>query len=136
MVQSLVTLALVGLTTAASAQSGPARIARCLHGDDESARDKTRREQAIKVAQAINTAEVVVVGPRTPKYRRPEELPHIPRLPQGFTLQFNTDGSSYSFSIKDALDGCHYAIFSDQEKFVYDGTPLTAPRVLPLTTTR
>jgi hypothetical protein len=136
MVKQFITLALVATAATASAQGGPARLARCLHGDSESADQKARRDQAIKVAQAINSAEVIAVGPQQPKYRRPEELPKIPRLPQGFTLQFNTDGASYSFSIKDTLDACHYAIFSDQEKFVYEGTPLTGPRILPLTTSR
>jgi hypothetical protein len=136
MLKSFMTFSILCLAATASAQGGPARIARCLHGDNESAEQKTRRDQAIKVAQAINTAEVVIVGPQKPKYRRPEELPNIPRLPPGFTLQFNTDGASYSFSVKDTLDACHYAIFSDQEKFVYEGTPLTGPRVLPLTTSR
>ena len=72
---------------------------------------------------------------RAPYRPEPEyDLMLIPRLPQGFALQFNTDGATYSFSVKDTLDRCNYAIFSDQEKFVYEGTPLTTPRVLPLTT--
>ena len=76
----------------------------------------------------------VVVGPPKPRYRRPEELRFIPPLPQGFALQFDTDGETYTFSIKDTADACHFAIFSDQEKFVYTGTPLTGPRVVPVGT--
>jgi len=32
--------------------------------------------------------------------------------PAGFTVQLNSDGDTYSFSIKDMLDPCHYAVFS------------------------
>ena len=127
-------IALLSIGGPASAQGEPGRSARCLHGDNESADQKTRRGQAIKVAQAINAAEVVVVGPQRPKYRRPEELRNVPPVPQGFALHFLTDGGTYSFSIKDTQDACHYAIFSDQEKLVYEATPLTGSRVMPVTT--
>jgi hypothetical protein len=129
----LFTTAMLSLAASAAAQ-GPARLARCLHGETEPAEQKTRREQAIKVAQAINSAEVKMVGPMKPTYKRPEELSNVPALPPGFALQFNTDGRTYTFSIKDTLDRCNYAIFSDQEKFVYEATPLTGARVLPLAT--
>jgi hypothetical protein len=45
---------------------------------------------------------------------------NIPRTPQGFELQFHTDGMTYSFSIKDVRDPCRYAVFSDQDKFLYE----------------
>src|SRR5262245_57614894 len=121
-------------STSASAQGGRARLAACLHGRNETTEERDRREKAVKVAHAINAAEVVVVGPPKPRYRRPEELRFIPPLPRGFELQFDTDGETYTFSIKDTLDACHFAIFSDQEKFVYTGTPLTGPRIVPLGT--
>src|SRR5262249_37430656 len=113
---------------------GGARPASCLHSSNETAEHAERRDKAIKVAQAINAAEVVVVGPQKPKYRRPDELMNIPALPAGFALQFNTDGTSYSFSMKDTQDACHFAIFSDQDKLVYSGTPMSGARVVPLTT--
>ena len=130
------TLSVVAIAATSSAQGGGARLATCLHGQNESSEQAPRREKANKVAHAINAAEVIVAGPqsRRPKYRRPEELMNIPALPPGFELQFNTDGASYNFAIKDALDACHFAIFSDQDKFVYPGVPLTNPRIVPLTT--
>jgi len=132
----LTTLSVIAIAATSSAQGGGARLAPCLHGQNETSEHAARREKAIKVAHAINAAEVVVVGPQSqrPKYRRPEELMHIPALPPGFELQFNTDGASYNFAIKDALDACHFAIFSDQDKFVYTATPLTNARIVPLTT--
>jgi hypothetical protein len=48
------------------------------------------------------------------------ELTNIPPTPPGFDLQFHTDGNTYSFSIKDRMDPCRYAVFSDQEKVLYE----------------
>jgi hypothetical protein len=128
------TLSVIAIAATSSAQGGGARLATCLHGQNETSEHAARRDKAIKVAHAINAAEVVVVGPQKQRYRRPEQLMNIPRLPQGFELQFNTDGASYNFAIKDTLDACHFAIFSDQDKFVYTATPLTNARIVPLTT--
>jgi hypothetical protein len=136
----LAVIAALLIAVGAFAQGGGARLAACLHGSNETAEQAARRDKAITVAQAINTAQVVSVPrpriqrPNAPKYRRPEELTNIPPLPQGFELQFNTDGESYNFAIKDTLDACHFAIFSDQDKFVYTATPLTNARIIPLTT--
>jgi hypothetical protein len=115
-------------------QGGGARLAACLHGPNETSEQSARRERAVKVAQAINMAEVVVVGPMKPRYRRPDELSNIPALPQGFALHFTTDGASYAFSIKDTMDRCQFAIFSDQDKLVYAGTPLAGAHVTPVGT--
>ena len=132
------TLSVVAIAATSSAQGGSARLATCLHGQNETSEHAARRQKAIKVAHAINAAEVVVAGPQSqrPKFRRLEELMNIPALPPGFELQFNTDGASYNFAIKDAIDACHFAIFSDQDKFVYAATPLSGARVVPLTTQR
>jgi|KBSSwiStaDraftv2_1062776.scaffolds.fasta_scaffold3464477_1 hypothetical protein len=130
-------LSVMAIATTSSAQGGGARLAACLHGQNETSEHAARREKAIKVAHAINAAEVVTVGPQSsrPKYRRPGDL-NLPPLPQGFALQFNTDGVTYNFSIKDTLDACHFAVFSDQDKLVYTATPLSGARIVPLTTRR
>jgi hypothetical protein len=128
------TLSVIAIAATSSAQGGGARLATCLHGQNETSEHAARREKAIRVAHAINAAEVVVVGPQKQRYRRPEQLMNIPPLPPGFELQFNTDGASYNVAIKDTLDACHFAIFSDQDKFVYTATPLTNARIVPLTT--
>ena len=130
----LATLSVIAIAATSSAQGGGARLASCLHGQNETSEHAARREKAIRVAHAINAAQVAVVGPQKQRYRRPEQLMNIPPLPQGFELQFNTDGASYNFAIKDTLDACHFAIFSDQDKFVYTATPLTNTRIVPLTT--
>lgn len=134
----LAALSIMAIAATSSAQGGGARLATCLHGQNETSEHAARREKAIKVAHAINAAEVVTVGPQSPRprYRRPGDLMNIPALPQGFALQFNTDGASYNFAIKDTLDACHFAIFSDQDKLVYTATPISGARVVPLTTSR
>ena len=135
----LASVAALLVAVGAFAQGGGPNRGMCLHGSNESADEAARRDKAIKVAQAINSAQVVAVprprmqSPSTPKYRRPEELPNIPPLPRGFELQFNTDGETYNVAIKDTLDPCHFAIFSDQDKFVYTGTPITGARIVPIT---
>jgi hypothetical protein len=135
----LTIVAALVVAVAAFAQGGGARLATCLHGSNETPEHAARRDRAIKVAEAINRAQVVSVprpriqGPGAPTYRRPEELANIPPLPQGFELQFNTDGASYTFAIKDTFDRCHFAIFSDQDKYVYAATPLTGARIVPVT---
>jgi hypothetical protein len=109
----------------------------CLHGANESSAQRARRDAAIQLATRINLAEMVTSGPRTPnnRYRPLDELTNIPPTPQGFQLQFHTDGDTYSFSIKDRMDPCRYVVFSDQDKFLYEAIARRdAPVVVPLDT--
>src|SRR4029450_6167434 len=94
----------------------------CLHGSDETAANRARRQQAVQYAAKVNAAEGVSV-PRLQKYRPLDELPNLPALPAGFDIQFHTDGLTYTFSLKDTRDACHYAIFSDQDKLLYEAIP-------------
>ena len=48
-----------------------------------------------------------------------EALPGLPPIPRGFQAQMTTDGASYAFSLKDTLDPCRFAYFSDQDGVVY-----------------
>ena len=116
---------------------GTAAAQTCLHGTDETPAQRTRREAAIQLATRINLAQIVTSGPRTPnnRYRPLSELTSIPPTPQGFDLQFHTDGNSYSFSIKDRMDPCRYVVFSDQDKFLYEAIARRdAPVLVPLDT--
>jgi hypothetical protein len=108
----------------------------CLHDASETQENKTRRDQAIRVARAINTAENMGIAPRRPgqRYRRFDELAMVPAIPAGFALQFHTDGETYSFSLKDTRDPCRYAIFSDQEGDIYEAVPRVAVEIVPLDT--
>jgi hypothetical protein len=112
----------------------------CLHGPDETAANRARREQALQYAAKVNTAEAgTTVGAPPPQrqrtYRPLEELVTVPAPPAGFDMQFHTDGRTYFFALKDTRDECHYAIFSDQDKWLYEGVPSKgAVTVVPLGT--
>jgi hypothetical protein len=115
--------------------AGTAAAQTCLHGPGESPQQKLRRDAAILLATRINLAQTTAIGPRPPRYRPLEELTTIPPTPAGFELQFHTDGNTYSFSIKDRLDPCRYAVFSDQEKVLYEAIARKdEPVVVPLET--
>jgi len=109
----------------------------CLHGSDETPAQKTRRDAAIQLATRINLAQMITSGPRSRnnRYRPLNELTNIPPTPQGFDLQFHTDGNTYSFSVKDRMDPCRYVVFSDQDKFLYEAVARRdAPVLVPLDT--
>ena len=122
-------MVLLSLPAAAFAQT-------CLHGSNETAGERLRREQAIAFAHQLNAAEKFAgggIGPQR-RYRPLEEL-RVPRIPAGFTVKLRTDGAGYIFSLKDTRDPCGFAVFSDQDGDVYAATP--APHqatVVPLET--
>jgi hypothetical protein len=121
----------------AFAQAGQLTPPNCLHGSVESPADRARRQQAIQYAVKVNLAEMATsIGPpnRPRMYRPLNELPNLPALPPGFDVQLHTDGASYLFSVKDARDPCHYALYSDQDKLIYEAIPRTEPTLLPLAT--
>lgn len=97
----------------------------CLHGPNETAGERTRREQAIQSARQVNAAEQFAkmgIGLQR-RYRPLDELPNLPRVPGGFVLRLQTDGAGYTFALKDSRDPCGFAIFSDQEGDVYASSP-------------
>jgi hypothetical protein len=102
--------------------SAPTFAQECLHGPDETATERARREQAVLYAQRLNAAEQSGF-PAGRTYRRPDEFLSLPTLPAGFVLQSHTDGRSYAFSLKDGRDPCRFAIFSDQHGYLYAGVP-------------
>jgi hypothetical protein len=125
---------IVPLALLLSFGAGHAVAQTCLHGSDETPAQKTRRDAAIQLATRINLAQIAFFRPGPPNrgYRPLEELTNIPATPQGFDLLFHTDGNTYSFSIKDRMDPCRYAVFSDQDKFLYEAiarrdTPVLVP---------
>lgn len=109
----------------------------CLHGSSEAPAQKARRDAAIQLATRINLAQNIILGPapQTRRYRPLQELTNLPPAPEGFDLQFHTDGTTYSFSIKDRLDPCRYVVFSDQDKYLYEAVARQGPPVIvPLDT--
>jgi hypothetical protein len=98
----------------------------CLHGSNETPANRTRREKAVELAHAINDAQNYARGLRRPsdtRYFTLDQLEKLPETPSGFRVQLVTDDSSYSFSVKDMMDPCLYAVFSDQSGDVYEAVP-------------
>ncbi|HEY5616953.1 MAG TPA: hypothetical protein VIK60_03370 [Vicinamibacterales bacterium] len=108
----------------------------CLHLQNETATDRARREQALQFARRLNAAQYSMLpGPDGQKYRQPDELRNLPPVPPGFQLQFHTDGRRYAFSLKDGRDACRFAVFSDQDGYVYAASPQQpAATIIPLDT--
>ena len=116
----------VGLTVSVGlAQRPPLLINDCLHDATESASNRTRREQALTLARAINAAQGRIAE-RTRNYVALAQLGNLPPAPAGFELRFYFDGTSYAFSVKDRRDVCSYAVFSDQDGLLYEKTPKEA----------
>ena len=110
----------VSLPSLRAAQAAQPAL-RCLHGSLEQPVHEMRRNQALRMARQINLAEGGGSLPSQPRRFRPlEQLLNIPATPVDFRVQFFTDGSTYTFSLKDTADPCRYAIFSDQDKSIYE----------------
>lgn len=98
------------------------RAAACRHDAAALPADRARREQALTLARAINTAQGRIAQ-QTRQYQPFEQLTGLPPTPIGFRLRLYTDGAGYIFSLKDERDPCHYGVFSDQEGRLYEMTP-------------
>ena len=107
----------VGLTAA------PAQEPACLHGPLEAAAQAQRRQAALRFTRIVNTAEAAFHG-RNQRYGQVSELPNVGAEPEGFYPQLSTDGATYTFSVKDTLDGCQFAFFSDQHGVIYTAQPI------------
>lgn len=109
--------AVIGLPAA------PTQELSCLHGPSETAAQKTRRQAALDFAHLVNTTESTA-HKQAQAYYSLSDLHTIPAVPEGFKALLSSDGVSYTFSVKDTLDPCHFAFFSDQEGVVYSATPI------------
>jgi len=95
----------------------------CLHGDDETPTELTRRRAAVAFMRAVNTAQPRVYA--TAKTYRPiSELPNLPAVPAGFTALAVATADVYAVAVKDTRDPCGFALFSDQTGLIYSGRPL------------
>src|SRR3989442_15597469 len=101
----------------------PAQEQSCLHGPSETAAQAGRRRAALDFARLIITTERSAHD-RGQTYYALSDLHTIPAAPEGFRAQLSTDGATYTFSLKDTLDPCQLALFSDQDGLIYSATPL------------
>ena len=131
-----VPIALTALFLLCGPSLASAQDRQCLHDQLETQANRARREKALELAEDINRAQGVArrFGPRGQGDYKPfDQLTNLPDVPEGFRVQLHTDGTTYSFSIKDSRDPCGYAVFSDQSLDIYEAVPSprrTGPRLL------
>ena len=132
-----VPIALMSLFLLSGPSLASAQDRQCLHDQLETRANRTRREKALELADEINRAQGVArrfgARPGQGPYKPLDELFNLPDTPEGFRVQLLTDGTTYTFSIKDTRDPCGYAVFSDQSLDIYEAVPSprrTGPRLL------
>ena len=81
-----------------------------------------RARAAVQYARAVNTAQSSFHS-QNQRYGQISDLA-VAAEPTGFRAQLTTDGTTYSFSVKDTVDACHFALFSDQQGLIYTARPL------------
>ena len=91
----------------------------------ETPADAARRQDAIGVMRAINTAQAQAFAV-SQAYQNFRELTDVglPPRPYGFLTQLTVEGSTYALLLRDTTDPCQYTLFSDQEGLIYVGSPL------------
>src|SRR5688572_4272284 len=93
-----VTIGVVLIAAASQAQT-------CLHGPDESAYQRARRDAAIRFVQQVNDAENILRLKRG-KFGHLDELSGIGSPPVGFVPKVTVDGWNYTVVVKDFFDDC------------------------------
>ena len=106
---------------AARQQSQPPQ--NCLHGSAEASDQAARRRAALQLARQVNTTEAQA-HQQGHTYYALSDLPGLVSELNGFKVQLSTDGGSYTFSVKDTLDACRFAYFSDQDAVIYAAAPI------------
>lgn len=84
--------------------------------------DVQRVRVAVQFARAVNTGESRF-RTSNQRYGQISEI-GVGSAPDGFRTQLATDGATYLFSIKDTIDACHFALFSDEQGLIYTAQPL------------
>jgi hypothetical protein len=106
----------------------PTSAPSCRHTDNATQADRDRALQAVALAKAINAAESEIVK-RGGQYQPITSLSALPTAPSGFKVYLYADRTGYLFSLKDTLDPCRFAVFSDVAGLIYQQSALTAPVV-------
>ena len=115
--------ALAALVAWGAAARQPPLAQNCLHGPSETTAEAARRRAALNLARLVNTTETQA-HQQGHTYYVLSDLPGLQSEMNGFKVQLSTDGASYAFSVKDTLDPCRFAFFSDQDGVIYSGTPI------------
>jgi hypothetical protein len=96
----------------------------CLHGPNEDAAQKARRQAGLTLVRAINTAEANEGAAKAKHYLPLAELAVDLTKAQGFAVQFTTDGKAYSFILKDTTDPCSFVYSSNEIGIIFQGYPI------------
>lgn len=99
----------------------------CRH-DRPTPLDRQRRDGAVALARAINAAQMNSLR-RARKYEPAANLGELPPVPEGFELDLYLSDTGYIFSIKDTLDPCSFAVFSDASGLLYQQSGRSAPLI-------
>jgi hypothetical protein len=121
---ALLGIALIGWAATPLGQLG--YVPRCRHDQNAVHEDRDRRAQALTLAKAINAAQAQLVQ-QTQHYQPLSGLGDLPPVPRGFELNLYADRWGYMFGLKDALDACRFAVFSDEGGLLYEQSALNAP---------
>ena len=98
----------------------------CLHGPDETASERRRREQALQFVARVNDAQRAALQARGGYVALADAVP-AREVPLGFVPRLTVDAWSYVISLKDLFDPCGFAVFSDQDGRIYEGRPAALP---------
>jgi hypothetical protein len=84
--------------------------------------DSSRRQAAIQVARAINSAQTAAYQSTGSYSRTKMDLPAV----EGLVAKVvnGDDGKTYMVVIKDTLDPCRSVVFTDNEGMIYSAQPI------------
>lgn len=108
------------LFLAATLCASPAAAQTCLHGSNETDKEKARKRAALQLVRRIHTAQALQVQ-RTKRFVPLEALDVDADDVKGFTVRLTTDGTSYMLLMKDATDPCGFAYASFDDGLIFTG---------------
>ena len=114
----LIATALTGLLLAGSSVQAQT----CLHQDNESVDQRTRRDAAIRYLVTVNAAQAASQR-KDATYVPLSEAPGLDRVPVGFLPRLVFDRWGYLISLKDFFDPCGFTLFSDERGVIYESHP-------------
>ena len=106
--------------------AGSAHAQQCLHGTNESASERERREAALAFVDQVNAAERAAHDEQG-TYVPLADAVSLSGVPIGFVPRLTFDRWSYAVSLKDLFDPCGFALFSDQDGRIYEARPVARP---------
>jgi hypothetical protein len=103
---------------------GAAAQSPCLHGPNEDAAERARRNSALRLVRAINTAEVNEAWRKTNSFAPLANLGIDLAAAPGFEADFTTDGQSYALLLRDRTDACGFMFSTNQKGVIFQGYPI------------